>query len=360
MTALPVRQQLDPFGAVPAAPARGARPAASVTWHRATNTQAQRVLVVDDSPLARRALARVLHMQGLDVIEADDGDSALAAMRTLDPDLVLLDAEMPGCDGFEVCRRIRGNAGTALTPIVMVTGHATTEDRLRGREAGADDFFAKPFEIPELSARVRTALQQKHLTDELEKAESVLYTLARAIEARDPETEGHCNRLSILAERLGRGIGLPLDQTVALRRAGIVHDIGKVVVPDAVLLKRGPLTADEWKIMQAHAAAGERICAPLKSFRLVLPIIRHHHERLDGTGYPDHLSGEAVPITARVLQIVDVYDALTMQRPYKEAQTPLQALDTIESEVRRGWWDGRVFEAFEAMVKRGEARTEES
>ena len=327
----------------------------SVTWRRATSPQAQRVLVVDDLPLARRMLARVLELQGVDVIEAGDGPSALAAARTLNPDLILLDAEMPGCDGFDLCRQMRDDIGTALTPIMMVTGFDSAADRLRGAEAGADDFFSKPFEVQELSARVRTALRHKLLTDELEKAESVLFALACAIEGRDPDTRGHCNRLSVLAERLGERIGLSADDRQALRRAGIVHDIGKVVVPDAVLMKCGPLTDEEWSVMREHAVAGERICAPLKSFRLVLPIIRHHHERLDGTGYPDHLAGEAIPVTARVLQIVDVFDALTTHRPYKAALSSREAILTMEGEVSRGWWDPRIFAAFRLMVERGEA-----
>ena len=304
--------------------------------------------------MARRVLARVLELQGVDVIEAGDGPSALAAARTLNPDLILLDAQMPDCNGYDLCRQIRDDAGMALTPIMMVTGFDSAADRLLGAEAGADDFFTKPFEIGELSARIRTALRHKQLTDELEKAESVLFTLARAIEGRDPDTQGHCNRLSVLAERLGERVGLSAEECNALRRAGIVHDIGKVVVPDAVLMKRGPLTDDEWQIMREHAVAGERICAPLKSFRLVLPIIRHHHERLDGTGYPDHLAGEAIPVTARVLQIVDVFDALTTQRVYKAALSSRDAMATMAGEVGRGWWDPQIFEVFRQMVDLGE------
>ncbi len=310
----------------------------------------QRVLVVDDNPVARRAIARILEAQGVHVIEAHDGPSALAAGRALAPDLVLLDVDMPGCDGYEVCRQMKCDAASALTPVVMVSGYDTIEDRVKGAEAGADDFFTKPFEAAELMARVRHGLHQKHITDGLEEVESVLYTMARIIEARDADTQGHCSRLSDLGERLGRRIGLSAADCLALRRAGVVHDIGKVVVPDAVLLKAGPLTDDEWRVMREHAAAGERICAPLKTFDAVLPIIRHHHERMDGSGYPDGLAGDAIPITARVLQIVDVYDALTMNRPYKKKLTPRLALSVMEDEVRRGWWDPMVFAAFTSMV----------
>jgi putative two-component system response regulator len=261
---------------------------------------------------------------------------------------------MPGCDGYEVCRQLKSDPRTALTPVVLVTGYDSLRDRVRGAEVGADGFFTKPFQIPELVARVHAALRQKHLTDGLEAVEAVLFTLARVVEGRDADTEGHCSRLSVLAERLGERLGLPLEQRTALRRAGIVHDIGKVVVPDHVLMKRGPLTADEWQLMRRHAEAGERICAPLRSFQEVLPIIRHHHERLDGSGYPDGLAGSAIPMTARVLQVVDVFDALTMKRPYKRALTTAEALDVMADEVRRGYWDPAVFDAFVGMLRDGE------
>jgi putative two-component system response regulator len=236
----------------------------------------------------------------------------------------------------------------------MVTGADSLQDRVHGASVGADGYFGKPFEAPELIARVNAALRQKRYTDGLEDVEAVLFTLARVIEGRDADTEGHCFRLSTLAEQLGERLALPLEMQVALRRAGIVHDIGKVVVPDAVLLKPGPLDDDEWQMMRRHAEAGERICAPLQSFQDVLPIIRHHHERFDGSGYPDGLVGSAIPLTARVLQVVDVYDALTMKRPYKRAFTSAETLDLMADEVRRGFWDPQVYVVFAGMMRQGE------
>ena len=176
-----------------------------------------------------------------------------------------------------------------------------------------------------------------------------------SIEGKDPYTHGHCERLAAEATRLGEQLGLPEDQITALRRAGVVHDIGKIAVPDSILLKRGPLSADDWKLMREHPIVGERICAPLKSFRLVLPIIRHHHEKFDGSGYPDGLRGDQVPITARVLQIVDVYDALATERPYKQALSMTDALQTMKQEVAKGWWDPFIFNQFDQLMRNGHA-----
>jgi putative two-component system response regulator len=266
------------------------------------------------------------------------------------PDLVLLDVMMPHPHGFEVCERIKSNKDTRLTPVILVTALSNTEDRVRGITAGADDFLTKPVDRSELLARVRSLLKSKAHTDELERAESVLFALAQSIEGKDPYTQDHCARLSNYAVRLGERLRLPPDQLTALHRAGIVHDIGKVAVPDAILLKPTRLTEEEWTIMREHPIVGERICAPLKSFRLVLPIIRHHHEKLDGTGYPDRLKGEEIPIAARILQIVDVYDALTTARPYKRALSSVEALEIMAQEVRRGWWDTNIFSEFTRLI----------
>jgi putative two-component system response regulator len=264
---------------------------------------------------------------------------------------------MPQVDGLEVCRRLKQNPETCLTPVVLVTGLTASEDRIRGIEVGANDFLSKPIDRNELLARVKSLLSLKAYTDELERAESVLFALARSIEGKDPYLEGHCERLSSYSARLGKCIGLSPEEITALRRAGIVHDIGKVAVPDAILLKPGPLTAEEWKIMREHPVVGERICGPLRSFRLVLPIIRHHHERLDGSGYPDGLTGEQIPMGARVLQIADVYDALTTARPYKGPFSPEDALEVMTEEVRKGWWDPALFGTFKEMLSEAAVKT---
>jgi putative two-component system response regulator len=310
----------------------------------------QTILIADDEPAFRDYLGTLLRTQGFRVVAAADGVEALDAFAHQQPDLVLLDIEMPHMDGLEVCRRLKLNPETRLVPVVLVTGLTASEDRIRGIEVGANDFLSKPVDRNELMARVKSLLSLKAYTDELERAESVLFALARSIEGKDPYLEGHCERLSTYSAKLGMHIGLSPEEITALRRAGIVHDIGKVAVPDAILLKPGPLTAEEWKIMREHPVVGERICMPLKSFRLVLPIIRHHHERLDGSGYPDGLRGEEIPMGARVIQIADVYDALTTARPYKGPLSQEHALEVMTEEVRKGWWDPAMFATFQQML----------
>lgn len=310
-----------------------------------------KILIADDECAARSGLELLLQRQGYDVIGAADGCSALELCASFRPDLVLLDVVMPGLDGFSVCRQLKADPETRLTPVVLITGLSAAEDRVRGIDAGADDFLSKPLDRSELLARVGSLLKLKAYTDELEHAESILYTLALSLEGRDPYTHGHCERLSDYSGRLGEQLGLELEQITALRRAGIVHDIGKVVVPDAILLKPGPLTPDEERIMRQHPIEGERICAPLKSFHLVLPIIRHHHEKLDGSGYPDGLNSQQIPLTARILQIVDVYDGLVTERCYRGALSSGEALGIMEDEINKGWWDPDLFSVFRQMLK---------
>lgn len=308
------------------------------------------ILVADDDAQNRDLLSELLSAQGFEVVVAPDGDHALEALQRHPISMALLDVMMPGHTGFAVCRVMKSEPQTRLIPVVLVTGLTNKEDRIQGIECGADDFLSKPFHKEELLARVRSLLRLKHFTDELENAETVLFSLALGIESKDPYTGGHCDRLSKYSVALGERLGVPEEQLVALRRAGIVHDIGKLAVPEHILLKPGPLTPDERKVMEQHPAAGERICAPLRSFRHVLPIIRHHHERLDGSGYPDGLRGDKVPLTARILQTVDVYDALATDRPYRKALTSQEAFRTMREEVRRGWWDRDLVDEFESIV----------
>ena len=311
------------------------------------------ILVADDQAANRELLDELLTAQGFRVVTVPDGAAAVEELSKTQVDLVLLDVMMPHLNGFEVCEKIKSNPETYLIPVVLITALSDKQDRIKGIKAGADDFLTRPVERAELLARVGSLLKLKHRTDELERAEAVLFALARSIEGKDPYTHGHCERLSDYSARLGEHLGLVEDEITALRRAGVVHDVGKIAVPDAILLKPGKLSEQEWRVMREHPVVGERICSPLKSFRLVLPIIRHHHEKLDGSGYPDGLRGDAIPITARILQIVDVYDALTTERPYKKAFSSADALQTMKEEVAKGWWDPHIFNEFEQPVRSG-------
>jgi putative two-component system response regulator len=313
------------------------------------------ILVADDQAANRELLEELLTTQRYKVITVPDGAAAVAELTRTQFDLVLLDVMMPHLNGFEVCEKIKSNPDTYLIPVIMITALCDKQDRLEGIKVGADDFLSRPVDRTELLARVRSLLKLKQRTDELERAESVLFSLARSIEGKDPYTHGHCERLSDYSARLGEHLRLSEDQLIALRRAGIVHDVGKIAVPDAILLKPGSLTPDEWTLIREHPVVGERICSPLKSFRFVLPIIRYHHEKFDGSGYPDGLRGEDIPVTARVLQVVDVYDALTTDRPYKKAFSITDALQTMKQEVAKGWWDPHIFDQFERLVRSGTA-----
>ncbi len=288
--------------------------------------------------------------EGYYPITARDGAEALNIFTSKPTDLVILDVKMGQLTGFEVCRKIKGNPDTRLIPVVLVSGLINANDRIVAIECGADDYLTKPVRRDEFIARIRSLLRLKQFTDELEIAETVLFDLALSIEAKDPYTEGHCARLSIYSVELATALGLPEEQRTALRKAGIVHDIGKVAVPDLILLKPGGLTDEESRIMALHPTVGERICKPLRSFRAVLPIIRHHHEKLDGSGYPDGLKGEAIPITARIMTTVDVYDALTTDRPFRSAMSPEKAFAIMQEEAARGWLDGKLVEQFRAIM----------
>lgn len=305
-----------------------------------------RVLIADDTESIRTLFRRVLVADGHEIISASDGAGALEAVRRHRPDVILLDVGMPGMDGLEVCRRLKQDPATRLTPVVLVTGQTELSDRIRGIEAGADEFLSKPVHPHELRARVRSLSRVKRLIDELDSAEAAFMTLALTIEARDPLTKGHCERLADYAVRLGRAIGLPDEDLEALHRGGYLHDVGKVGVPDAVLLKPGPLTTTEFEVMQRHTEIGDALCAPLQSLHAVRPIVRYHHERLDGSGYPDGLTGEDVPLLAQVVGIVDVFDALTSERPYRGALSAEEAARHLLNQADRGRFARCYVEAF--------------
>ena len=311
-----------------------------------------RVLVVDDNPATMALMRDLLASRGYDVVAVPDAAQAEAEMLRRLPDVVLSDVIMPGKSGYELCREMKENPATRLVPFILITGLSEREDRVRGIEAGADDFLNKPIFPEELFARVKSLIKLKEFTDELETAESVLCTLGLSVESRDPYTEGHCERLAENASTLGRHLRLEEAEITALRRGGYLHDLGKIAVPDDILKKGADLTPEEWAVMKRHPITGENICRPLKSLRLVLPIIRNHHEHMNGSGYPDGLAGRDIPLLARILQVVDVYDALRTTRPYKPALSHELAAVTMRDEARRGLWDEELVIAFFTMLEK--------
>jgi putative two-component system response regulator len=326
--------------------------------HQAPDTQSlartdrARVLVVDDEETNRRLLVRLLAHE-YDVLTAADGEEALAMLDHVEVDVILLDVQLPGLDGFDVCSRIKRRPKTRLVPVVLVTGLHAREHRIKGIHAGADDFITKPFDAEELHARVASLARMKQYTDDLESTEAILKSLALTIDARDPYTDGHCERLSKLAVALGVTLGLSKEELSALDRGGYLHDIGKIGIPDAILLKPARLTPEEFELIKQHTVIGDRLCGELRSLRLVRQIVRHHHEALDGSGYPDGLSGDRVPLLAQIVGIVDLYDAVTSSRPYREALPPDYAYAELRRETACGRRNPQLVEQFISLSRKG-------
>jgi putative two-component system response regulator len=312
------------------------------------------ILVVDDEEQNRKLLSRLLFLCGYEVTAVADGEAALAHLERSRPDLILLDVQMPGIDGFEVCQRIKQNPNTRLTPVVLVTALQGRAHKIKGIEVGADDFLTKPFDREELIARAGSLVRLKRHTDELESAESVILSLARTIEARDPYTQGHCERLAGYATALGTRLRLHDDDIAALQRGGVLHDVGKIGIADMILLKPAALTVGEYDVMKQHPIIGERLCGDLRSLDDVRPIIRHHHERRDGSGYPDGLSGDAIPLLAQIIAVVDTYDAITTTRPYRAARPPESACAELLAGVKQNHFRPDLVEAFVEMGQAGE------
>jgi len=308
------------------------------------------ILIADDDPQALNVLEQIMLGQGYEVLTAGEGNAAREKIFSAKPDLVILDNYMPGLSGNEICRQVKTNPSTRFIPVVMLTGFTETPDKIEAIESGADDFVNKPYKSIELTTRIKSLLKVKSLNDQLDSAESVIFALARAIEAKDTYTQGHTERVSQFAVFLAHKLNLSDDEQNALYKGGILHDIGKIAIPDAILNKPGRLTPEEFNTIRTHPDRGEKICKPLNSMKPALNIIRYHHEKLDGSGYPDGLKGDQVPVTARVMAIVDVYDALTTNRSYRAALTPEVALSIMEEESRKGWWDADILDEFRDLV----------
>jgi putative two-component system response regulator len=312
------------------------------------------VVLADDAAESLDLLSLILKMDGYRVHTAGDGSEALALARREAPDVVVADVQMPAMTGIELCIALKSDPVTRLIPVVLMTGGSAADDRLRGITAGADDFLMKPVDARELQARIGALVRSKRFTDDLDSAESVILSLAQTVEARDPYTGGHCARMAAYASLLGTRLSLSAEEVSALSRGGYLHDVGKIGVPDAILLKAGALTPDEFDIMKRHTVTGEQICGSLRILRLVRPIVRSHHERIDGSGYPDGLAGTNVPLLAQVMGIVDVYDALTTDRPYRAALPSQVAVGELEREVARGLHDPDLVRAFVTLHRSGQ------
>jgi putative two-component system response regulator len=318
------------------------------TWEHALDDVANppTILIVDGLELNRRLLKGILKASNYRIVEATRPSEAFAVLESEKIDLVMPDLVMPEMSGIEFCAILKSERRTQLLPILMTTGIQGVDNEVAGLESGADEFLIRPLKPSLVRVRVRTLLRNKALIDSLEEAESILFALAQAVEHRDRYTGLHCERLAAYGMALARAIGLPKADLQALFRGGYLHDIGKISIPDNILFKRGLLTEDEWHIMRQHTVRGEEICKGMKSLAPVLPIIRSHHERWDGTGYPDGLRGEEIPLLARIIQVADIYDALTTARPYKNAFSHEEAISIMFEEVQRGWRDPELVPLF--------------
>jgi putative two-component system response regulator len=308
------------------------------------------LLIVDSDPVGRQLFRGVLKAAHYRILEASDVVEAITILRNETVDLVITDLVLRDLSGLDLCRKLKAEKSTRLIPILVVTSVHAIESEIAGLESGASEFLVKPISPTALRTRIRAMLRTKHVIDSLDEAESILFAMARIVDTRDSDTGDHCERLAELSVLIGSAMGLPAEDLTALRQGGYLHDIGKVATPDSILFKPGPLTKEEWVIMREHTTIGESICRPMRSLRPVLPIIRHHHERWDGTGYPDGLCGEQIPLLARILQMADIYDAIISRRSYKAPSTPDEALEIMRQEVDRGWRDPALFSLFLSII----------
>ena len=321
------------------------------------------ILIVDDDSRGRETLEAVLTGLGHNLHFSDNGLDALKQASALQPDLILLDVMMPDMDGFEVCRRLRADPILADVPVVMTTALDDKASRLQGIEAGADDFISKPIERMEIRARVNTIIrlnryrklmkQQADLLQihrELQDAyEATLKGWVRALDLRDNETEHHSRRVTLLTVELARLMGMSDNELIHVRRSALLHDIGKIGVPDHILHKPGPLTEEEWVIMRKHPQFAHDMLAPIEYLRSALDIPYCHHERWDGTGYPRGLKGEQIPLIARIFAVIDVWDALSSDRPYRKAW-PYEKIVAHMREQSGTHFDPKAVELFLQMM----------
>lgn len=311
---------------------------------------AVRIMVVDDDDQIRRLLRKLLTAAGFTVEEFGTAEEALDRIHADCPDLVLLDLQLPDRSGHEVLEEIRADPATRLLPVVMLTGLGTTAEKLRAQAEGVTDFLSKPFSPEELLPRVRALVMLKQFADEHEHAEHVILMLAKTIDARDSYTAGHSGRVAEYADRIAARMGLDAGARNDMRRGALFHDLGKIVIPDAVLRKPGALTPEERAIIEEHPVVGNDLLSPMKTMRKTLPVVYHHHERLDGSGYPAGASGDMIPMAVRIVTVADIFDALTTDRAYRGALTVETAFEILNDGVQRGWWERGAVGELRAVV----------
>ncbi len=316
----------------------------------------KKILIADDNRPDAEVLQQLLIDSGYQSMIASNGIDAIETAIKEYPDLVLLDVDMPGENGYEVARQLKSHRSTRFVPIIMLTALSELGAKLEGLEAGVDDYITKPYRPVELLTRIRSLLRVKALNDQLDDAESIIFTLARVIEAKDSYTLGHADRVSRFAVALGKLLNRTPAELDTLDRGGVLHDIGKMAIPDSILMKPGPLTKDEFDIMKSHPVMGCTICERLRSAKDAIPLIRHHHEKLNGQGYPDGLKKDEISILVRIINVVDIYDALTTRRSYKEAWDVDRAFTVMYEEVKKGWWDGDILRIWEKFVRSGDVK----
>ncbi len=290
------------------------------------------VCVLDDDPQVQRLLVRMLEVEGYRVIAVADGELGLRVIAEHQPDLVILDLSMPRLDGFEVCRRLRADPHTVTLPVIVLTAHASVDDMVASLDAGADDFITKPFQQIELFARMRSAFRMRAAVRRMEDAHAIVAALANAVEAKELSLRGHGQRMAHRAARLAARVGLRGAELEGVAYGALLHDVGKIGLPEELLHKMGPLTEDDRTVLRRHPEIGAMILRPLRSAQAFTPIIRHHHERWDGAGYPDGLAGDAIPLGARIVAIADAYDAIFAGRPYRPARTLEETYDELNRE----------------------------
>ncbi|HSA59543.1 MAG TPA: HD domain-containing phosphohydrolase [bacterium] len=312
-----------------------------------------RLLVVDDNKTNIELIKKQLHGQSYLFEEATNGHEALEKIRSWRPDLILLDLMMPGMSGYEVCKTVKGDKDLRFIPVIVITALSELEDKLKAIDMGADDFLIKPFNKLELATRIRSLLRLKALYDDLDTSENILFSLARALEAKDRYTRGHSERVARFSRLLAKTIGLPEHEQEHIWRGGLLHDIGKIGIAEAVLHKAGPLTPEEMDHIRTHPQKGYEICSPLKSLTPSLTVIKNHHERFDGCGHPDRLECENIPLMARITSIADTFDAMTTDRPYRKGMKIGDAIQIFERERDSGQWDPKLVVEFVQLVKRG-------